>query len=445
MEYDKLEGIVKRERLLSSFARLPWETLAIEILKKPIKFALDQQKSGDKLNIIVDRSGVEYIVINTDGKNNLCGSHPMVQLERMERLMEFDEKIHNYLLNPSAGLDISEPEWTDEIMPLRWASAGILPLVTLGKGSEQTQWIPMFFRDIWPAGWNIPLGASQRHFGEAGSHNDGLESELNDPLITSSREFLEETLILDGDPSRNNKLLYSRFNLVADAKGTLKSSQFSERIAELRKKYDDLHIFPSPRTIIPTRTVKTKYCLTVRDAEGKNNTVDNVLVAFSLSDLGIEVVQVVEFDIDGFDPYFLDGEILEKSIPEMTRMPVALISCDYLESVFSKDIDQYKRVRKCAESSIVVDQPLKPKHIKLFDWDHQQRLKIIECEKAGVGTEMKRYRQWADAFLDDEDNLKEGACRMFTPATAKILNLFFTQRVRGGVLNDKPCRPWPRL
>ena len=420
IKMDKLEGIVKRTDLSFPSASLPGETLAIEVLTKPIEFKIDKTK----LNIVVDRREVKYAVINTAGKSNLCESHAMVNMDRMEELMDLDNIIHNYLLNPSEGFDINELDWKDKIMPLRWASAGVLPLVTIGSDPDNC-WIPFFFRDIWPAGWNIPLGATQRHFGENGVGDGSWESELNDPLITSSREFLEETLILDREPSF--KAYYRRFDLESDSKGSIRTSEFSKMTSKLRKKYDCMTIKPadSKTKILHANVVKTNNNLIVLDAFGTANHINNVLVAFSLSDLGVEVVRVVKFDIDDFDPYFLDGEVLEYPTPELTRMPVALISCEYLKSVFSGDITKFDRVRKCTESSIVVDKQMKPRDIKLFDWDHRQRIDIIECEKEGVGTEMQRYRQWASSFLDDKDNLKEKACRMFTPATAKILNLFF--------------------
>lgn len=426
---DCYEGIVTRDKL-NGPSRLPGETLAIEALVNPIQFGINDGTLGQRLEIIVDRSSVRYAVINPDGKRNLCNyCHPLIKMGRMDELMEFDQEIHSILLNKgTTKSNISEEDWRSKIMPLRWASGGVLPLVTISNNTKRSHWIPFFFRDINPSGWNIPLGATQRSFSDNGNCEGGLESELNNPWITSSREFLEETLVLDRDPGTDSKAYYYPIRLAGNTNGVLQTPTFARMTTRLRREHDGLLLSPSPSVIVPTTVLSTNTRLVVRDPNGSMHHLDNVLVVFSLSDLGIEVVRVVEMEIKNVNPYFLDGEVLEYALPELTRMPVALISYNYLKRVFSGDISGlFGGIG--AEPSILVNQQMTDDEVIFFDWDNEQRKRILRREKEGVGTEMDRYRRWADSFLDVSGKLKSEACRRFAPATAKILNLFFKQNI----------------
>jgi len=61
----------------------------------------------------------------------------------------------------------------------RWASAGTLPIISLGKKSYYC----FFYRDIFPIGWNIANGATD------------TRAELLDPLQALERELGEELVV----------------------------------------------------------------------------------------------------------------------------------------------------------------------------------------------------------------------------------------------------------
>ena len=147
-------------------------------------------------------------------------------------------------------------------------------------------------------------------------------------------------------------------------------------------------------------------------------------------ELGIEVVKVITYDLDD-DNYLLDGEILEFTPKELTRMPVGLISVSYLQSVFGTEKADLTYTLG-PQPSVRVRKPIPQEDIHIFDWDILQRLAIIRGDKDPIGTELRRYLDWYDKFgpnfLDEQDRPWAGnPSRLFTPATVKLLNLCFSQ------------------
>ena len=147
-------------------------------------------------------------------------------------------------------------------------------------------------------------------------------------------------------------------------------------------------------------------------------------------ELGIEVVKVITYDLDD-DNYLLDGEILEFTPKELTRMPVGLISVSYLQSVFGTEKADLTYTLG-PQPSVRVRKPIPQEDIHIFDWDILQRLAIIRGDKDPIGTALRRYLDWYDKFgpnfLDEQDRPWAGnPSRLFTPATVKLLNLCFSQ------------------
>ena len=164
----------------------------------------------------------------------------------------------------------------------------------------------------------------------------------------------------------------------------------------------------------------------------------DVIVCFNLLELGIEVVKVISYDLDD-DDYLLDGEILEFTPKELTRMPVALISLDYLKLTFGRRHDWFYTAGP--QPSVLTLEPLSDDDIRIFEWDVRQRLAIIKGEKKGIGTELRRYLDWYDKFhanfFDERDHpYTKHPSQLFTPATAKILSLCCRQ-VKSEAFSDQ--------
>ena len=163
---------------------------------------------------------------------------------------------------------------------------------------------------------------------------------------------------------------------------------------------------------------------------------DNVLVCFSLLDLGIEVVKVFEYDMPRPET-MLDGEIQETLNPksgklerELVRMPIALMSLDYLRRTFGKR-SRWQTYTAGPQPSIEIPAEAVPgkDDIELFTYDVRRRMEIF---RSGQGSpfEQERFRGWYDTFRENFlDDKGEPSCskpsRLFVPGTAKILNLYF--------------------
>lgn len=411
-----MSGVVRLKALAAS-KRLPGEVFAAELLRQPVRI---EKESETHTVIEINRTGVAKAVISTEGKKLLCDKYVT---PRQKILRQQDLDYQQFLLDPS--LLGSKTIEVDEL-PLRWASGGVVSVVT----HRDRKWIPLFFRDIRPYGWNISLGASERYFDEKGRLLQELDEELENPSRFIAREFLEETLVLDKapDPGANTSRPFALpfwFGSVAEEK----QLQFSAEHLRMRKEYDDLRIFPDENKRLRASSLSTTMNIQITRDDSTPHALTDVIACLNLLELGIEVVKVVSYKLNK-DDYLLDGEILDLDPKELTRMPMALISCGYLRSAFANQ--QNWIYTSGPQPSLRALQKLPEEDIRIFEWDVLQRLSIVRDEKRGIGTEFQRYLNWYDKFhanfFDENDRLyTSNPSRLFTPATAKILSLCFRQ------------------
>jgi len=168
-----------------------------------------------------------------------------------------------------------------------------------------------------------------------------------------------------------------------------------------------------------------------RDGQVMTTTKD-VLVCFSLLDLGIEVVKVKEYEIKQSD-YMLDGETQPGSEPgsrELVRMPMVLMSEAYLRKTFSR-ADNWPNYTDGVMPSVTVEKPPdeQKREIILFKYDVARRIELLRTGEA-TDWEKRRIQGWLDEFasnfLDCGVPSIANPSRRFVPATAKLLNLFFS-------------------
>ncbi|MEI6847612.1 MAG: AAA family ATPase [Chlorobiaceae bacterium] len=410
--------------------RLKNEVFAVELLKNPIYI----EKDNDGLiDITINRNNVRKAVITTQAKKSICNKY----ITNKEVITQKDNEYHKFLTNKSCNekLEINLDEF-----PLRWASGGVLSVVNYQD--EKQLWTPFFFRDIEPVGWNISLGASERHFNEEGKVVTNLNAELNDPLRFILREFIEETLVLTKkpkagarNPSTAKKFCFPIGELKKYRKNALK---FADDHINCRANYDNLviNIGPlkagnnsNPDFDIDVDFLETNTTLNIIHS-GQQYKIRHILVCLNLLELGIEVVKVAKYTIND-DDYLLDGEILNHNdgTQELVRMPFALISHRYLEKEFGME---YKpnHTLDIVQSSII-GSPIPPEDIRIFNWDIEKRLEVLNGRQLGIGKEKERYEHWKNRFhlnfLDDEGNLtSKNPSSLFTPASVKIIHSYFS-------------------
>lgn len=120
----------------------------------------------------IDLSNSKLAIINEWGKRFL---RDLYRNDR-ESVSEKNKEINIFL--GDTGWEKEDMTLSDELF-YRWGSAGTLPVVKW----KNENWIAFVYRDIYPKGWNLPLGASE------------CELEKGRPGITAIREMLEELVI----------------------------------------------------------------------------------------------------------------------------------------------------------------------------------------------------------------------------------------------------------
>ena len=412
------EGIVPIGIFMNYNKLFPNEQIAAELLTQPISL----RKTNNELEIVIDRNDTTHVVISNRGKNKLCSDY----VNNKDELINLDIHFHNLLSGKTKINNKDKPiKIPLKTLPLRWCSGGILSIVHF----KDRYWVPLFFRDIKPDGWNLSLGASERRGEDLSNY---WESELMDPWKLIIREFLEETLILAGHPEPGYNKHYRRFNFenMETEIPERWATAFSEKHLKLRRKYDDLRLNYYNEDDIHVRVKSGIYTKLTIEKNGRHRTLHDVIVSFNLLELGIEVIKVIEYSLDNKN-YMLDGEILEKDeenekMQELVRMPFALLSLDYLKQSFGKEEFKLEYTKDNIQPSIQGGSLLNENDIHLFDWDIKRRIEIMQdgpCQ----GDEKRRYEDWARNYNKFEDFKKIPP--RFTPATAKVLNIFFNSHL----------------
>jgi hypothetical protein len=359
----------------------------------------------------------------------------------------------------AAGAARASIEIPVERIPLRWASGGVLPVVSWRGGV----WFPFFFRDIAPVGWNIAAGSSE------------AEAELCRPQSFGLREFLEETIVLPEPPRPGAVIRAKTFPHIMDGVLDRREREAQVRSAlarvnrhlEIRSHEDGLDLVPFPDgscsddRAIGTTAIPTCTRLRIVNGDGTVAELDNVLVCFNLLELGIEVMTVVKFDL-GENEYLLDGETLSPvgGREQLIRMPVALISRAYLEDVlgdadlldfespslieYDRDSGGWKNVL-AGQPSVRVGRPPAPDRgeIVVFPWDVGRRAELARGDpgdRTWTSDPMRvRHRRWGKNFTkyfaaDEAErandagragNAAGGGCSYFTAGAAKSVAYHF--------------------
>ncbi|MBI4659163.1 MAG: hypothetical protein HY735_10000 [Verrucomicrobia bacterium] len=448
-------GVVSPDALKASKERLPNEVFAIELLTRPVTATRERRRSG-VVTVTIDRRKVKKILISNPAKKEAVARY--APEEKRDELIKRSAELQSFLVGGRSGKNVE----TADGMCLRWASGGVLSIVQFAGDHLERKWVPLLFRDIRPYGWNIPLGASERWFDAKDrlieGEGDHLANELCDPWYCLSREFLEEMLIVRGRPTSKAKatLTVRKFEFrpgVLPPQVKAHVDKFGAEHRSLREKEDKFKIAigRTPPVDVELISMSKRRCtLKVRSDSNEVPEREDVLVCFSLLDLGIEVVKVVEYQLGRTDT-MLDGEILISNegngFRELVRMPIALISLEYLEEIFGKG-NSWEKYTLLSPPSVVARRPPTRDEILVYPWDVNFRMDIAMGRKQRPEDRRKRFVDWFEKFghhfvdesgkgpIDDENKpddygkLPNGVIpsRLFTPATAKILNLYFNFR-----------------
>ena len=257
---------------------LPLAERASEILQVLLpEFGLAKQDAGLRLEVHVDEDSLSLV--------DAAGKADFFQVIREQRAGGFDPKadLEKRLASFYAGEHQAICRLDCPRFPFRWANGGALPILRY----RYKDYFCLFYRDIFPIGWNIANGSS-----------DNLE-EMLDPSKVVRREFGEELFICDTEA----RIIYD-FD-PGDQPADLQKKPFEqwEQVLGVRG-LEDFDRRPLPILWVDgpdrVRAMVRDSCL---ETEG-------YFLSVTPEDNGIEVDRVVRVDLDvGGTVRLLDGEL----------------------------------------------------------------------------------------------------------------------------------------
>lgn len=321
--------LVQRDHLVGAY-RWPGQSFAATILFKPVQIT---RSSETYYQLRVDLTDEAYGIYKNRGKQFL--NYLLRQLQQevpRAEVLDRSARLHRFLMETT-----KEP---GEIIaggphqPLRWSSAGALPLVHWRKPGQVSadDWFVLFFRGISPVGWNLASGSSES------------VREWRNLFEVGVRELCEELVVLEGPPLRHGKpvpeVYRRRFqpgqaaNAYPDLVRRLTGRDFVREHDRLREMQDQITIIDdSSRTSLRLHEIETNSAVTLIDG-GQSYSTENVIFTVNPLEAGVESIFLFRFDLADND-YLLFGEVLE-DLGALAREPVMLLRRSFVESEIAR-------------------------------------------------------------------------------------------------------------
>ena len=240
------------------------------------QFTLKRPRSGDGVELRVVFDGRTPATWNRRGREMVRRRIPRFQTQAAL----YRTKIDRILLDGRTGTFRHD----DPDFPFRWASAGALPILNIGR----REYYCLFFRDIFPIGWNIANGATDN------------SAELLNPLQSLDRELSEELVILDPLEER-------RFVLRPDGVAPFDHSRLAIFQRSWRHQYPDLDATRYRVTNLPLRWGYAPDRVTVQMGS-RVCRLQNCFVNINAGDFGIELDRIARITLDE-GVVLCDGEV----------------------------------------------------------------------------------------------------------------------------------------
>ncbi|GEM_PF-3794749 len=325
--------------------------------------------------------------------------------KKLERLAS---EIHNRIRKPITWKGIYKFPKESLPLPLRWASGGVLPIAYY----KENFWFVLFYRNFSPMCWNLPLGASETF------------SEQEKVDIMSTRESMEEILLVDNEPDRGSTLtlkpIFPRTSLEFRYINEYiwpKVYSYLKEYAKLRHQQDGFSIkIPEDLGGIstPAGEISTPYDVKIKYRSKKESMIQNVLFIINPEELGIEIIRPFIFLMNDED-YILWGEIW-KGASAIPRTPVLLLSVDYVQNIIKKGGkfgDKLKgNYKRCSGCRSIIKIP-KEKYVLfykdiLFAKERLENLKRLPNPSYKEKLEIKSLR-WHSSYSKQIDSLINSA------------------------------------
>ncbi len=184
----------------------------------------------------------------------------------------------------------------DPMFLWRWASAGALPVIRIGDD----EYFCLFYRDIFPIGWNLANGACDRR------------NELMNPLSALERELGEEFIVA-------NPVDRIRYVLRRDQDPALARMEFSSAGELWREQFPTMDLISFRKEDLPFKWQDGPDSVTVQSDE-RTRTLGGCFVNINAVDFGIEIDRIARIALTPQD-VLLDGE---QGIERVLNRPVGL-------------------------------------------------------------------------------------------------------------------------
>jgi hypothetical protein len=344
-------------------------------------------------------------------------------------------KLHRLLM---AGERVAGYKWsTLELGPLRWPSAGVLPVASgrIGGASKREKWVILHFRDILPVGWNLANGGPET----------ALESSNLQDLI--EREFVEEVMVLAGPPKPGgDDIDRLRFR---SSRGPLHCNP--RYIEECRRSRldDDLSIVDATkRGWLDVSEVSSPFTVRVRRRRGGRANAGpgheeyaNVWFSLNALERGIEVIRIYQFNVES-GMHFLDGELFpwKPGPPPLVRRPIVLLNVSWLRDVFGTggrslgDIVENEckllpPIPRDAYVPFVHDVAMKRRRLEKLRLVLRDSASLRESERRMRGDELSHLEGWIRKYerrfvtMSERQDIVDRDLRRLCPVTWKTLEL----------------------
>jgi hypothetical protein len=306
-----------------------WD-FAVVLLHNDVQ--LSRATAGAPALLELDLDGQPWGLYSNLGKSFTRERYlPKADVDLRAQVQAHTTKLHELLVQQQA-FEPTPCRFGD--LPLRWASAGFLPIVKW----RGRYWAAFFFRDIDPIGLNVANGGSER------------KEEYRNVRHLMSRESREELQVL-APPAAGEAAFAARWLQLCKrgvAVGTAEQREAAdaarrdllETHQQLRRDEDHLEIsLPDPSRPLGVRIIGGNAHVSIRYTEKgtvETEPIEDVFLAVNCMEFGIECIQLGVLELPD-DHLLLDGETFRdfredsfKGKDVLVRRPVVLVSLNHL-------------------------------------------------------------------------------------------------------------------
>lgn len=238
-------------------------------------FTLKKKAKGNVLTL--NFGDTSLAILSNRGKRDVLEMIPDFETESIK----IQKKLDGLLLGGAR----KEYKFRNANFPFRYVSGGSLPIIRY-RGFD---YYCLFYRDIFPIGWNIANGGSDSRY------------ELLEPLFTIERELREEIMAID-----TKRHIWYVFQEYPKEPMDLPEFSLARKLWQVHLPRHDLSDFE--KHPIPINWLNGPDTLVVEDKNRLKNKTPSVFLNINATDFGIEVDKVAQIALDD-DAVFLDGEI----------------------------------------------------------------------------------------------------------------------------------------